>query len=220
MGSDTLGFLPSQDVMDAELERLSAHEEAIRELLTEGQAARYGVLSEGYAAQMNLAQEAADKEVNLEEMKADAKRAAIATALGDIASLMASENEKLFKIGKGAALAEAIMNGNSAAVAAWEKGMKAGGPPLAAAFTLASYARTGGIIASIAAQQSGGSGGGGGGGGGAASAAGGASAAPAGSTYYIDMVGETFSRDSVRQTVLHVLQSELDRGGRVVFGGR
>lgn len=90
-------------------------------------------------------------------------------ALGDLASLMQSGNKKLFNIGKAAAIAQATVDGWSAAVTAWDKGMKVGGPPVAAAFAAFSVLRTGVMIANIASQQFGGgaSGGMAGGGGGA-----------------------------------------------------
>lgn len=92
---------------------------------------------------------------------------------GDLASLMNTNNKKLFKIGQMAAIAEAVVSGYSAAVSAWEKGMKIGGPPVAAAFTAASLAKTGALIAGIKSQSFGG----GGGATSAASAGGGAASA-------------------------------------------
>jgi hypothetical protein len=92
---------------------------------------------------------------------------------GDLASLMNTNNKKLFKIGQMAAIAEAVVSGYGAAVSAWEKGMKIGGPPVAAAFTAASLARTGALIAGIKSQSYGGGGAGG------ASAGGGATASQA-----------------------------------------
>ena len=69
---------------------------------------------------------------------------------GDLATLMSSSNKKLFAIGKAAAMAEAVISGYSAAVDAWAKGMKIGGPWMAAAFTAASLAKTGALISQIA----------------------------------------------------------------------
>jgi len=86
---------------------------------------------------------------------------AIGGAFGDLASLMQSGNNKLFKIGQAAAIAEATVSGYASAVAAWEKGMKVGGPGMAAAFTAASLAKTGMLIAKIGSAGKGGGGGGG-----------------------------------------------------------
>jgi len=93
----------------------------------------------------------------LEESKRAARLQAVSGAFGDVATLMQSENKKLFKIGQAAAIAEAVVNGYSAAVAAWDKGMKIGGPPVAAAFTAASLAKTGSLISGIASASASGS---------------------------------------------------------------
>jgi hypothetical protein len=77
---------------------------------------------------------------------------------GEAAALMQSGNAKLFKIGQAAAIANAIVSGHSAAVAAWEKGMQAGGPPLAAAYTALSVAKTASQIAAIRSASSSGGG--------------------------------------------------------------
>ena len=80
-------------------------------------------------------------------------------ALGDVASLMQSENEKLFKVGKAAAIARAVMEGFSAASAAHEKGNIAGGPIVGAAWAAAALTKSAGIIASLQAASPSGSGG-------------------------------------------------------------
>lgn len=72
---------------------------------------------------------------------------------GDLATLMSSENKKLFAIGKAASLAQATIKGYESAVDAWSKGMKVGGPPAAAAFTAASLAKTGLLISNIASAS-------------------------------------------------------------------
>lgn len=105
----------------------------------------------------------------IESKSMEARLAKVSGALGDMSALMTSENKKLFRIGQAAALAEAIVNGYSAATSAWAKGMAAGGPPLAAAFLAGSVAKTGALIAGIASASPSGS-----------SAAGGSAAASAG----------------------------------------
>ena len=102
--------------------------------------------------------ETAERLKQVEEMSQQQRLQAMSGAFGDLASLMQSENDKLFKIGQASAIADAVVNGYSAAVAAWDKGMKVGGPPVAAAFTAASLARTGALISGIASQTSSGSG--------------------------------------------------------------
>lgn len=102
-----------------------------------------------------------DKMEKLERDKQSARLQAIGGAFSDLSSLMQTGNAKLFKVGQAAAVAEAVVSGYGAAVSAWEKGMKVGGPPVAAAFTAASLAKTGALISSISsASSTGGSAGG------------------------------------------------------------
>lgn len=101
-------------------------------------------------------------------------------AFSDLAALMASSNDKLFKIGQAASIGKAVVDGYEAAVSAWKHGMAIGGPGLATAFTAASLAKTGALIAGIAsASPRGGGGGQSSGGGSTASSGGGASASSA-----------------------------------------
>lgn len=161
--------------------------------------------------QINSEHQEAMAEINRRAM--DAKLQAVGGAFGDLASLMQSENAKLFKIGKAAALAEAVVHGYSAAVAAWEKGMKVGGPPVAAAFTAASIARTGALISSISSASP--SGGGGGFGGGTAAAA----AAPQPLNVYMPQIRpEAMYSGATVTSLFDALQKEAgDRGLNVVF---
>lgn len=99
----------------------------------------------------------AEHEAALTQLRRDEQQSrldAIGGALDDAATLMQSENDRLFQIGKAAATARAVIDGYEAATAAWRHGMRIGGPPLAAAFTAASLARTGALIASIQSQGS------------------------------------------------------------------
>jgi len=158
-------FMTESEVLQAQFEERLAQIEEFRnaKLLTE---AEFNEL------------EAQAKEQH-EKRLADIERAArgerlsaYAGAFGDLASLMQSGNDELFSIGQAAAIAEATISGYQAAVDAWQKGMKIGGPPTAAAFAGASLLKTGNLIAGIAgASPRGGGGrsaGAAGGGGGAA----------------------------------------------------
>lgn len=93
------------------------------------------------------------KLADIEQASLSARLDAYAGALGDLASLMQSSNSKLFKVGQAAAIAQSIVSGYQAAVDAWQKGMKIGGPPVAAAFTAASLVKTGAMIAKIKSQS-------------------------------------------------------------------
>jgi hypothetical protein len=169
------------DRLADELARLREYFAEESEVLALQYEERLAKIEEFRAAKLITEQEYNDLEAQAKEdherRMADIERAAqasrlqsVAGAFGDLASLMSSSNDKLFNIGKAAAIAEAVVNGYSAAVAAWAKGMKIGGPPVAAAFTAASLIKTGSLIAGIRGQNARGTGGGsgaGGGGGGA-----------------------------------------------------
>ncbi|QEW26931.1 hypothetical protein [Roseovarius indicus] len=161
-----------------------------------------------------------DKMLALEKARRAATLNAISGALGDVASLMQSENKKAFQIGKAAAIADATIKGYQAAVAAWEKGMSTpgGGPHLAAAFAAASVAKTGMLISQIASTQYGGGGGGGAGavGGGGAAAAGGAAQTPQVSRDVVVQLtgGPMFTREQVAE-FLTELNEYVEDGGNI-----
>lgn len=139
------------------------------------------------------------------------KASAWSGAFGDLASLMNTGNKKLFNIGKAAAIAQATIDGWSAATSAWEKGMKIGGPPVAAAFTAFSLVRTGAMIASIASQQFGG-------GSNATSAAGGgtvpqAETGPMGYSTFI-IQGDTIGRQTGGELIREV-NAAIEAGHRI-----
>lgn len=140
---------------EAELAALGGHNEAKLRLENEYQSKLKGIKDEGLNG-------------NLAIMK---------DFFGEGAQLMQSGNEKLFQIGKAFAIAEAVVSGISSAQAAWEKGMQAGGPPLAAAYTALSVANSAARISALKSASSSG-GGGGGGGAGASSSPQGASQQP------------------------------------------
>lgn len=158
-----------------------------------------------------------EKMLDLERARRDATLSAVSGALGDVASLMQTENKKLFAIGKAAAIAEATVSGYQAAVDAWQKGMKVGGPPVAAAFTAASIAKTGALISSIASTSYGG------GSGGASSAGGGVGvaatpSAPQNNQYVnVNLTGEgPIGRGSIRGLIEQINEAIDD--GAVIRG--
>ena len=177
-GEDFLGFGFSAAQGEQELAAMQEHQEAVLEALTRHGEQRFTVVSGQYDALSALNAQYNEKVAQQDEMSAEQKLSHIRGALGDVATLMATENEKLFKIGQAAAIAQASVDGYSAAVSAWDKGMKVGGPAVAAAFTAASLARTGSLISSIASQSIGGGGSSSGGGGSSSSAASSSTEAP------------------------------------------
>lgn len=169
------------DDLQAKLDKMRADFASEYQLLEEQYSSKLDQIKEFRDAKLVTEQEYNDleREIALEHQDAlakidrdamQAKLSAVSGAFGDLSSLMSTSNKKLFKIGQAAAIAQATVDGYSAAVSAWQKGMKIGGPGMAAAFTAASLARTGALIAGIASQSASGGGGGG------ASAGGGATA--------------------------------------------
>lgn len=118
-----------------------------------------------------LAEEQADlearigvkKQVELDKIAAQQKAAqtkertefvnSLTSQLGDLTSLLSSENKELFAIGKAASLANATIKGIESAIDAYAFGSKIGGPPVGAAFAAASAATTGALLAQISSAQ-------------------------------------------------------------------
>ncbi len=133
---------------------------------------------QAYTRRKNMLQKAIDDEVitkkrglsllaQLDKKHADAQRKQDRTAmqaklglvsqgLGGVAALMQSGSKKAFKIGKVAAIAQAGVNGISAAIAAWDKGMQSGGIWGAAAMTGASILKTASMISKLESVKFGG----------------------------------------------------------------
>ncbi|MGK7753781.1 hypothetical protein [Roseovarius sp. C03] len=177
------------------------------------------ILKEGEFADTKLRIEEehlrAMKELQRAEMRA--RLDGYASMFGDLSALMNSENKKLFQIGKAASIAQATIKGYEAAVDAWSKGMKIGGPPMAAAFTAASVLRTGALISNIASTSYGGGGGAAAavGGGAGASAAAQAPAAPEPQQVNLNIGDAEFLPRAAVISLAEKLQ-ELSREGAIV----
>lgn len=130
---------------------------------------------------------------------------------GDLSSLMNTENKRMFQIGKAAAVAEAVVTGYQAAVSAWGQGMKIGGPPVAAAFTAASLAKTGALIGKISSQNFGGGGSQSNVGGSGGSMAAGSAPSRSSSNVALQLVGgDMFSRDQVIGLINAINEAQED----------
>lgn len=177
------------------------------------------ILKEGEFADTKLRIEKEHKEA-MEQLQKEEMRARLdgyAGMFGDLSALMQSENKKLFAIGKAASIAQATVKGYEAAVEAWDKGMKIGGPPVAAAFTAASLAKTGMLISNIASTSASGGGGGGGGAGAAGGAQGGVMAPAADPAQQVNInIGDAqfFPRSAVIQLAEEL--RELSEDGAIV----
>lgn len=135
------------------------HEKQLAQL-AEFRERKLGTEEEFNELEARIQQDHKEKLAAIEKAAQAQKLSAVQGAFGDLATLMQTSNAKLFKIGQAAAIAEATISGYQAAVDAWQKGMKIGGPPVAAAFTAASLAKTGALVAGIASQSANGGGGG------------------------------------------------------------
>ena len=115
-----------------------------------------------------IRQIASDRQIALDENTKNRRLAIAGAVTGSIASIgqdliaiMGTQSKKAQAVVKAAAIADAVVKGYSAAVAAWEAGMKVGGPVVAGIFTAASIAKTGALISKMGGSGGGGAGGGG-----------------------------------------------------------
>jgi hypothetical protein len=133
------------------------------------------------------------------------------TFFGEMATALRGGNEQMMKIAQAFGAAEALIN-------AWRGYAQVIGDPTVPWF--AKVAKAAAVLsAGLGAVQAikGASPGGTSSGGGGAAAVGGAAAAPIPTqTVSINLQGDTFSRSSV-EGLLEQIQSQLDRGGRLVF---
>lgn len=151
---DDLNRLRASLATETELLQMRYEDELTR--LQEFRDAKLITEDEFNQQEARLKQDHLDAMAEMEQRAQAARIQAISGALGDLSALMQTNNKKLFAIGKAAAVAEAVVSGYQAAVDAWQKGMKIGGPGMAAAFTAASLAKTGALISGIQSQQIGG----------------------------------------------------------------
>lgn len=79
-------------------------------------------------------------------------------SLGNLSVLMSSQSKKLFKLGKAASLATAVIKGYESVVSSYAAGAKIGGPVLGAAFATTAALATAVQIQNIRAQSFGGGG--------------------------------------------------------------
>ena len=213
--------------LEALQEGFATEAEVVAEWYAQGQETLAGALEaelltreEYNAAIETLEQQHADKLASINDASMTDRLSGLKGMFSDIATLASSGNKKLFKIGQAASLANALVSGYEAATEAWAKGMKIGGPPVAAAFAGASLIKTAGLISSIKSVNASGGGAGGGasgGGGGGSSAAAPATPAQAPATTFAFTLqndpmgfGESFARQLIDQ-----LNSTQRNGGQI-----
>lgn len=209
---------PTEDDLERLRESLMTEREAIQDNyedtlaeLEKYRAAKLGTEEDYNELERRAAEQHQNALTALEKQAQQARMQSISGALGDLGSLMQSENEKLFKIGKAARVAEAVVDGYTAAVSAWEKGMKVGGPPMAAAFTAASLAKTGMLISQIGSASIGGGSQSASAGGGVASSGAVASGGTATSnSVALQLNGEIFGRDQILSLINGINEAQED----------
>lgn len=171
------------------------HMDALREIRSAGMNTLEGLVTASYGKQAGL----------------------IAGSLSDILSSTSAYSKKAFEAHKVLSLGTAIISGYEAATSAWAQGMRVGGPPVAAAFTAASVAKTAAQIQAIRSQSYGSSSGGSSSTSGTTSGATTSAEAQENRIANVTLVGDTFSRSSV-EGLMEQLKEASDMGYKVNFG--
>ena len=167
---------------------------------------------------------AADERKRIQQEEARERRAVVDGMMNNLVSLMNSGSKEMFRIGKVAAVAQALLAGREAIVNSYNAGTRIGGPPLGAAFAATAAAATAAQIASVKSTTFGGgvtTGGSTGGGGTSAIAQGPQQPqqqAPIGGTLTVEGISSSalFSGDAVRELAEELIRYQ-ERGGRVVI---
>lgn len=156
------------------------------ELLQSASDAELEVLGGKHAALERLEAEHQERLAGIQGAGAEGRLGQAASFFSELADATQAGHGVLGRIHKAAQIAEAIASAKASAIAAWEHGMKTGGPGLAAAYAALSVAKTAIMVSNLAGG--GGGGGGGAGAGGAAAVA--APAAPSPATVNIRWIGD------------------------------
>jgi len=165
-----------------------------------------------------IAKDAAKEREEIERAEQQSKIRSVGGAFGQLASLMNTGSRKLFKIGKIAAKAGAIVDGFAAVQGAIKKGNQVGGPIVGAAFGAAAAVQTAVQVRQINQAQFGG------GGGGATSFSGGQpavrtqeAAPPPSRNVSINLQGQNFSAEQVRGLIGQI-NEQIGDGVPVMIG--
>ena len=206
---------------ESELEIIQKQETARLELLKSMSDLELEQVGGFEAAKTAIEKDAAKQREEIAEEEQMSKLRAVGGAFNNLASLMNTGSRKLFKIGKMAAKAGAIVDGFAAVQGAIKAGNKVGGPIVGAAFGAAAAIQTAVQIRQINQSQFGG------GGGGASSFSGGLpairtqeQAQPAPSrNVSINLQGSNFSAEQVR-TLIGQINEQIGDGVPVMIGAR
>ena len=167
-----------------------------------------------------IAARAASQRAKLAQNEASQRQQITQNMMNNLVQLMNSGSKQMFAIGKVAAVANALLKGREAIVSSYAAGAKIGGPPLGAAYAATAAAATAAQVASVMSTSFGG--------GGSVSANGGggatgrvtdsisndplpaAEAAPKHSKVTINLQGEVFSRQQVRNLIESINEAVAD----------
>lgn len=234
-----LELLGLQEYTERQLEQLQAHEDAQTELALDAYEARKEILDElremsemddeEYRERMREAEQQLQDDLTLIAARGAKDRNAVSTQeanersrvmsgmMGNLTQLMNSGSKEMFRIGKIAAIAQALLSGREAVVSSYKVGARIGGPALGAAFAATAAAATAAQIASVKNTSFGGGGGVSGGGGGysrptdAIAEPPVAAEAPAQHTAVtINLTGEIFNRQQIREIIEQINEATGD----------
>lgn len=117
------------------------------------EAAKSGAIKLWKADEIKTEQDMAAAKKAIDQASLKARLQVASSMMGNLSSLMDTENRKLFNIGKVAALAQATIDGYSAIQSSYAQGSKIGGPVVGAAFAATAAIATGVQIARIASTS-------------------------------------------------------------------
>jgi hypothetical protein len=204
--------------LDVLTEGLATEAEVVAQWYDEGQTVLDDALAKGllteeeYREQRERLEEEHQNRMNaIKKAGAASDLAIVAGAGAEILNAIGQNNKKALKIAKVFSAAQALINTYQGASKELARGGIAGFAAAAAVI-----AQGIGFVNAIKSVSDNGNGGGGGSTGTSSAAPGGAAAASATQTVSINLQGDTFSRGSV-EGLLEQIQSQLDRGGRLVF---
>ena len=140
------GLLDQRDLEIAE------HQERMDELRQMEEA---GLIDEERIRQAreSAAEQHQDRMTAIDRAGVTARLNLLSDGLGNMATLMQTENRKLFEIGKVAAIAQATVDGYQATISAYRVGSGIGGPVVGAAFAATAATATGVQIAKLASTS-------------------------------------------------------------------
>ncbi len=159
-----------------------------------------------------------DRMMSITDLSNKTQQQMVIGSLMDMLGSLATHNKKAFEMNKKAKKAQAIVSGVSSAISAWEAGMSTGGPwapAVAAAYTVASIAKTASLISSIdSASYSGGGGSVSGGGSSVPSVAtgGGQDSQEPSRIVNVSFQGGDYERQ-LAGGIINVISEEIKRGG-------